>query len=203
MLGTKEFMTQVYDEEGRVHPATVIAAGPTTVTQIKTKETDGYSALQIGFGEKKEKLTTKAQVGHFKKAGDTMFAVTRELRRDDIDPEIKVGDTFSVGDLFEVGDKVTVSGTSKGKGFQGVVKRHGFHGGPRTHGQKHNERSPGSIGAKGPARVFKGIKMAGRMGHDRVTVKNLKVLAVDTEKNLLIVEGAVPGRRGTLIEVRK
>ncbi len=201
-------MTQIFDTDGRVHPATVIATGPMTVTQIKTEDTDGYSALQVGFGEKKAKNTPKPQQGHYKKAlkagghaDEKMFRYTRELKKDDIDPSIALGHSFSVNDLLEEGDVVVVSGTTKGKGFQGVVKRHGFHGGPRSHGQKHTERSPGSIGGGLRTRVPKGMKMAGRMGGNTVTVKNLKVLKIDTEKNLLYIGGAVPGRRGTLLEI--
>ena len=194
-LGTKEMMTQIFDEEGVCHPATVLSAGNLTVTQVKTTESDGYNAIQVGFGEQKESRINKAQ----RAKGN--FRVLKEVRVDDA-PTVAVGDTISLADIFAVGDKVAVSGLSKGKGFQGVVKRYNFKGGPRTHGQKHNERSGGSIGAKGPARVFKGRKMPGRMGHERVTVKNLKVLAIDSDKQHLIVEGAVPGRRGTLIEVR-
>jgi len=195
ILGTKEQMTQVYDDAGVVHPATVLATGDLTVTQVKTVESDGYNAIQVGFGDQKEKRINKAQ----KPKGN--FRVLREFRTEEA-PTVSVGDTLALADVFTAGDIVAVSGLSKGKGFQGVVKRHNFAGGPRTHGQKHNERSGGSIGAKGPARVFKGRKMPGRMGYDRVTVKNLKVLVVDSESKQLIVEGAVPGRRGTLIEVR-
>lgn len=209
ILGIKQGMTQFFDENGVVHPVTQVLAGPIMVTQIKTKAKDGYSALQFGFGKRNEKSISKAQRGHFsavggsapggEKTGNTVFAFARERKGDT--EEAKKGDTISV-DVFSPGDKVTVSGISKGKGFQGVVKRHGFAGGPRTHGQKHSERSPGSIGATGPQRVFKGKKMAGRMGADRVTVKNLIILAVDTENNELLVSGAVPGRRGTLLEIR-
>lgn len=197
ILATKEYMTQVYDEDGRVHPATVLAAAPNTVTQVKTSEKDGYNAVQIGFGERKEKRVNKAQhpkglFRHFKEyradAGETI----------DVEPNAAV----TVDEMFSVGDHVAVSGTSKAKGFQGVVKRHGFHGGPRTHGQKHNERSPGSIGGGLRNRVPKGMKMGGRMGGTRVTIKNLTVVGVVKEKNQLILRGAIPGRRGTLIEVR-
>ena len=194
-LGTKEGMTQVYDDQGVVHPATILNTGNLVVTQVKTQETDGYHAVQVGFGEQKESRINKAQ----RSKGN--HRVLREIRLTEA-PSVAVGDTISVADAFAVGDKVAVSGTSKGKGFQGVVKRYNFAGGPRSHGQKHTERAPGSIGAKGPARVFKGRKMPGHMGASRVTVKNLVVLAVDSENNQLIVEGAVPGRRGTLIEVR-
>ena len=190
-------MMQVWNEDGKCFPATLLVAGPITVTQLKNDEKDGYSAVQVGFGEKKAKKINKALKGHLKDLGN--FRYINEFRTDD--KEFKVGDTLDVS-LFEEGDTVQVSGVSKGKGFQGVVKRHGFHGGPRSHGQKHSEREPGSIGATGPQRVFKGVRMAGRMGSDRVTVKNLKVLQVDKENNTLLISGAVPGKRGTLLEIR-
>lgn len=192
-------MTQVFDEAGFVHPATVLLTGTQSVTQVKTKEKDGYDAVQVGFGPGKEKHVNKAQ----KTKG--LFRHFREYRLvDGANTEVNVGDALLVESAFAPGDVVIVSGVSKGKGFQGGVKRHGFHGGPRTHGQAHSEREIGSIGGGGRAggRVSKGHRMPGHMGVDRVTVKNLKVLAVDNEKGELIVEGAVPGRRGTLIEVR-
>jgi len=194
ILGTKQEMTQVFDETGRARAATVVSVSKATVTQVKTKERDGYEAVQVGSGEQKQERVNKAQrsLGAFK--------FVREFRVEG-DSEHKVGDTFDVS-VFEPGDIVEVSGFSKGRGFQGVVKRHGFKGGPRTHGQKHSEREPGSIGSTGPQRVFKGVRMAGRMGSDRVLVKNLQVLHVDTEKGLLVISGAVPGRRGTLVEIR-
>lgn len=189
-------MTQVFDEAGVVAPATVISAGPVTVTQVKTNDTDGYQAVQVGFGEKHEKNVPRAQKGHLKDLG--MFRTLKEFKTDE---ELNRGDVIDVS-KFEVGDIVEVSATSKGKGFQGVVKRHGFAGGRRSHGNKHHERTPGSIGAQGPQRVLKGLRMAGRMGADRVTVKNLKVLQVDKENNQLVLKGAVPGHRGTLVEIR-
>ena len=194
-------MTQVFGEDGRAYPATVISAAPNMVTQVKTTEKDGYSALQIGFHEQKESRVTKPLLGHMKKSGG-IFRHLRELRDDVLDANVKVGDKLTLADLFKVGDRIAISGVSKGKGFQGVVKRHGFHGGPRSHGQKHTERAPGSIGAGGPQRVFKGTKMAGRMGNDRVTIKRVQVLQIDPEKNVLVVKGSVPGRRGTLLELR-
>ena len=200
ILGTKEYMTQVFDEEGQAHAATVLKAGPVVVTQLKNKETDGYKAVQVGFGEQKKERLSKPLQGHFKDLGAFRHVKEVRLSEGDTGPEI-VGEKIDIS-AFEVGDTITVSAISKGKGFQGVVKRHGFAGGRRSHGQKHSEREPGSIGSTGPQRVFKGVKMAGRMGGDRVTVKNLKVLALDTEKGLLIVKGAVPGRRGTVVEVR-
>lgn len=189
-------MTQVFDEDGKVHPATVLNAGPIVVTQVKDDETDGYSAIQVGFDEKKEKNVSKPLKGHLKDLG--LFRYLREFRGAG---EYKRGDKMDAS-VFEKGDVVEVSAISKGKGFQGVVKRHNFSGGRRSHGNKHAERQGGSIGATGPQRVFKGLKMPGRMGTDRVTVKNLKVLIADKEKNQLVIKGAIPGRRGTLVEVR-
>lgn len=198
ILGTKEEMTQIFQEDGRVVPVTAIAAGPIVVTQVKNADTDGYTAVQVGFGEQKESRLGKSVLGHTKDLG--AFKTLREFRVEDT-ADMEKGKTIDVS-IFEPGEDIEVSGISKGKGFQGVVKRHGFKGGPRSHGQKHSERKPGSIGSTGPQRVFKGLRMAGRMGSDRVTVKNLSVVAVDAEKGLLFVKGAVPGRRGTLLEVR-
>jgi large subunit ribosomal protein L3 len=197
ILGTKENMTQLFDEKGTVHAGTIIKVGPLTVTQIKTKQVDGYSAVQVGFKEGKEKHVNKPQ------RTKGLFRHFREVRTESDPADVSVGDVFTVADAFMVGDMVTVAGISKGRGFQGGVKRHGFHGGSRTHGQKHSEREVGSIGGGGRAggRVAKGMRMPGRMGGDRVTVENLKVLAVDASSNELILEGAVPGRRGTVIEV--
>ncbi len=208
ILGTKKYMTQIYTEDGLVVPGTVITAGPAVVTQIKTKKTDGYDAVQIGYGSKKASRLSQAIRGHLKDvmAGqgqtDTTFRYLKEFR---LDPkaieEMKVGDVIDLS-KFSSGDIVVVSGISKGKGFQGVVKRYGFAGGPRSHGQKHSEREPGSIGSTGPQRVFKGTRMAGRMGGDRVSVKKLKVFQVNKDNNELFVRGAVPGKPGTLLEVR-
>lgn len=199
ILGTKQHMTQFFDENGKVFAATVVSAGPIVVTQVKTKEKDGYSALQYAFGSRREKNLSKAEKGHFKDLG--LFRYVREVSASDSElGEAKRGDTVDAG-IFSKGDAIDVAGVSKGKGFQGVIKRHGFHGGPRTHGQKHSEREPGSIGGGLRTRVPKGMKMGGRMGSDRVTVKNLRVLDVDTEQNLLLVKGAIPGKRGTLIEI--
>jgi large subunit ribosomal protein L3 len=201
ILGTKQGMTQVFDQSGRVFPATVISAGPVSVTQVKTVEIDGYNAIQVGFKDQKESRVIKPLLGHFKKAGVSPKSELREFRTEDA-PTQAVGGVIDAS-TFEVGDVIAVRGISKGKGFQGVVKRYGFHGGPRTHGQKHTERSPGSIGggAGDGGRVAKGKKMPGRMGSDMVTVKNLKVVAVDVATNTLMVSGAVPGRQGTLIEI--
>jgi len=198
ILGTKEEMTQIFTEDGKVVPVTVVNAGPVKVTQVKTTDgNDGYSAVQVGFGSKKEKNINKAERGHMGK--DDNFSDMVEFRVGATD--LNKGDEITA-DIFEEGDEVEVSGISKGKGFQGVVKRHGFHGGPRSHGQKHSEREPGSIGATGPQRVFKGTRMGGRMGSDRVTVKGLKVVGVDKENNKLLISGAVPGKRGTLLEIK-
>jgi len=196
ILGTKEEMSQIFTEDGNAVPVTLLSAGPVVVTQIKTNEKDGYEAVQVGYGVKNPRNINKAEKGHFKGLGN--FRHVKEFRT--TPGEMKVGDSFDVSS-FEPGDVIEVSGVSKGKGFQGVVKRHGFHGGPRSHGQKHSEREPGSIGATGPQRVFKGTRMGGRMGADRVTVKRLKVVAIDKENNVMAVSGAIPGRRGTVIEI--
>lgn len=197
ILAKKQKMTQIFDETGRVFPGTVLSAGPITVTQVKGGDSDGYEAVQVGFGTEKEKNLKKAQKGHFGEFGS--FKTVREFRA--TVGETQKGDVIDVT-AFEVGDKVTVSAISKGKGNQGVVKRHNFAGGPRTHGNKHSERRPGSIGSTGPQRVLKGLKMAGRMGGDRITVKNLKVLQIDKDSNTMVISGALPGRPGTLVEVR-
>lgn len=195
-------MTQVFDDKGVVHPVTVVQAGPVVVTQIRTKEKDGYAALQVGFGSRNAKNLSKAVKGHVKELGN--FEVIQEFRSaDDAAPTATVGEKIDVSS-FKEGDEVVVSGISKGKGFQGGVKRYGFAGGPRTHGQKHSEREPGAIGGGGGragGRVAKGIRMAGRMGGDRITVKGLTVVQVQPEANLILIKGAVPGRRGTLVEI--
>lgn len=200
LLGTKQNMTQVFNEAGDVFPVTLVSASPAVVTQIKKEETDGYEAIQIGYGERSKNRINKPLRGHIKELGN--FLYLREYRMKN--PTVSVGDKVDVS-TFKEGDKVMVSGISKGKGFQGVVKRHGFAGGSRTHGQKHSEREPGAIGGGGGragGRVAKGIRMAGRMGGDRITVKNLKIIKVDPENNEIYISGAVPGRRGTLIEIR-
>jgi large subunit ribosomal protein L3 len=203
ILGTKQNMVTVFDEGGVAHAATVIVAQPATVTQIKTTEKEGYNAVQIGSGETKEGRVNKAQVGHAKGKSLKNFKEIRQ--RDGKLPEgVEVGGTIDVT-VFAAGEKVQVSAISKAKGFQGVVKRHGFHGGPRSHGQKHSERAPGSIGGSGGragGRVAKGMRMAGRMGGDRITVRNLQVLQIHPETNEIVIAGAVPGRRGTLVEIR-
>jgi large subunit ribosomal protein L3 len=203
ILGTKGKMTTVYTEDGRAFAATVIMAGPAVVTQIKTLEKEGYAAVQIGYGETKENRVNKAQLGHAKGKALKHF---REVRAFDgkLPAGVEVGATVDVS-AFAEGEKVTVTAVSKGKGFQGVIKRHGFHGGPRSHGQKHSERSPGSIGGGGGragGRVAKGMRMAGRMGNDQVTVRNLRVLQISPETNEILISGAVPGRPGTLVEIR-
>lgn len=199
VIGTKVEMIQYFTPEGKVVPSTVIATGPATVTQVKTKATDGYDAVQVGFGEQKKERMTKARLGHMKGLGQ--FRYLKEYRsKIGALPDLKVGDVIELTQ-FQPGDTVRVTGTSKGKGFQGVVKRHGFHGGPRTHGQKHSEREPGSIGGGLRTRVPKGMRMAGRMGGDIITVQNLKIVDVDTANNLLVVKGAIPGRRGTVVSI--
>ena len=206
-------MTTVFTEDGRAYAATIISAAPNIVTQVKTVEKEGYNAVQVGAVETKEKRVNKAQLKHLHAAlGGAAYKDGKALKhfrefraRDGSLPEgVEAGATLDLS-VFVVGDKVEVSAVSKGKGFQGVVKRHGFHGGPRSHGQKHSERSPGSIGGSGGragGRVAKGMRMAGRMGSDRTTVRNLLVLQVLPETNELVLAGAVPGRRGTLVEVR-
>jgi large subunit ribosomal protein L3 len=200
ILGTKLSMTQVFDEEGKVYPVTVLQAGPVVVTQVKDEKRDGYKAVQVGFGTRNPKNINKAQKGQFKDLGNFMHV--KEFRIDG-DMTLNLGDKIDASAFVE-GDKVTVSSISKGKGFQGVVKRHGFKGGSRTHGQKHSEREPGSIsgGVREGGRVQKNMRMAGRMGGERITVKNLKVVKIDSKNNQILIEGAVPGRRGTLVEVR-
>lgn len=197
ILATKVGMTRIFGEDGRARAGTILAADPITVTQVKTAEKDGYTAVQVGQGSRKTKNVTKAVLGHTKGKG---YEAIREFKSTDA---AEVGSTIDAS-IFAVGDIVRVAGLTKGKGFAGVVKRHGFHGGPRTHGQKHSEREAGSIGGSGGragGRVAKGIRMAGRMGAERVTVTNLKVLVVDAKAGQIIVSGAVPGHRGTLLEV--
>ena len=195
ILGTKQNMTQLFDEEGKVHPVTVLKTAPMVVTQVKTANKDGYEAVQVGFGTKSPRRINKAQKGHMKDLGNFQHLVEFAGPKDS-----SIGD--SINPELTPGEKVEVSAISKSKGFQGVVKRHGFHGGPRSHGQKHSEREPGSIGAGGYQRVFKGTRMAGRMGGERITVKNLTVISYDKETGELCIRGAIPGRRGTLVEVR-
>ena len=202
LIGKKIGMTSIFDANGKNMPCTVLEVGPCVVTQVRTEEVDGYSALQLGFDDKTEKSATKADSGHAKKAGTSVKKKVAEFKG--FDEEYKLGDTITVEHFVE-GEFVDVSGTSKGKGFQGVVKRHGFGGvGQATHGQHNRLRAPGSIGAASyPARVFKGMKMAGRMGTDTVKVQNLRVLKVVTEKNLLVIKGCVPGPKNAYVIIQK
>ena len=202
LLGKKIGMTSVFSADGKNIPCTVIEVGPCVVTQVKTVETDGYEALQLGFMEKKEKHTTKPEAGHFAKAGVAPQRHLAEFKN--FEGEYKLGDTITVDYLTDT-KFVDVIGTSKGKGYQGVVKRHGFGGvGQSTHGQHNRLRAPGSIGACSyPAKVFKGMRMAGQMGHDRVTVQNLQVVKVMPENNLLIVKGSIPGHKGSIVLIEK
>ena len=201
LIGKKIGMTSMFSEEGKNIPCTIIEAGPCVVTQIKTQESDGYSALQIAFDHQKDSRLSKALLGHLKKAG---APASKKIAEISFDEGISMGDTLNVN-LFAEGDFVTVVGNSKGKGFQGVVKRHGFAGvGDATHGQHNRLRAPGSIGAASyPARVFKGMRMAGQMGNARVKVENLQVMRVISEKNIMIVKGAVPGAKNSYIIIEK
>ncbi|OGZ95530.1 MAG: 50S ribosomal protein L3 [Candidatus Sungbacteria bacterium RIFCSPHIGHO2_01_FULL_50_25] len=199
LFGEKLHMTQVFDASGNVVPVTLVRALPNVVLGVRTKEKDGYQAVQVGFGVKKEKKIRKPEKGHFKDLG--MFRHVREFRTSD---QFERGAKLDVAQFSE-GDTIKISGISKSKGFQGVVKRHGFHGAPATHGTKHAHREPGSIGGGGGragGRVVKGMKMAGRMGGERVSVRNLKIVKVDSDNNVIAVLGAIPGRRGTLVEIR-
>ena len=202
LLGKKLGMTSVFDDAGQVIPCTVIEAGPCVVTQIKTKDRDGYEAVQIGFESKPERLMTKPLKGHFAKANTKPMRIVREFRGNGVS-EYQPGQEIKVAAVFAKGDTVSVIGTSKGRGFQGVVKRHHFGGGFRTHGQSDRERAPGSIGSSShPSRVFKGMRMAGRMGNERVTSQNNRVALVDAERNLLAVSGSVPGAKGGVVIIR-
>jgi len=202
LIGKKIGMTSIYDENGKNLPCTVIEAGPCVVTQIKTDEVDGYDAIQLGFNDKNEKHTNNAEAGHFKKSKTSSKHKVVEFKN--FNQELNLGDSITV-EHFNEGEFVDVSGTSKGKGFQGVVKRHGFAGvGQATHGQHNRLRAPGSIGAASyPARVFKGMKMAGRMGNETITVLNLKVIKVVAEKNILVLKGCVPGHKNSYVIIRK
>ena len=202
LIGRKIGMTSLFDENGKNIPCTVLEVGPCVVTQVRTEAVDGYNSLQLGFDDKAEKRTSKASLGHFKKANSAPKKKLVEFQN--FDEDFKLGDTITV-DHFIEGEFVDVSGTSKGKGFQGVVKRHGFAGvGQATHGQHNRLRAPGSIGAASyPARVFKGMRMAGQMGNVRVKVQNLNVVKVVAEKNLLVVKGCVPGHKNAYVIVQK
>lgn len=203
LIGKKLGMTSIFDESGKNIACTVIETGPCVVTQVKSSETDGYTAVQLSYDDKKEKNTSQAQQGHFKKAKTTPKRKVVEFR--DFEKEVTLGDTLSVSDILQEGEWIDVSGTSKGKGFQGVVKRHGFGGvGDKTHGQHNRLRAPGSIGAcSTPARVFKGMKMAGRMGGEKVMVENLQVVKILAEKNVIVVKGAIPGAKGGYVIITK
>ena len=201
LIGKKVGMTQIFDENGTVIPVTVIEAGPCVVAQVKTIENDGYEAVQLGFGEVKENKLNKPVKGHFAKANVTAKKHLREFRLDSIEG-IKVGDELKA-DVFAAGDKIDVQGTSKGKGFQGVIKRHGQSRGPETHGSRYHRR-PGSMGACSyPGRVFKNKKLAGHMGSVKVTVQNLEVVRVDADKNFILVKGAIPGAKGSVVTIKE
>jgi len=199
IIGKKIKMDQVWNDEGKLIPVTFINAGPVVVTQIKTKEKDGYDAVQIGYDNSVKKLSKQIK-GHLKDLG--MFRILKEFKPLAKDETYARGDVISV-DAFSQGDKVRISGISKGKGFQGVVKRHGFHGGPKTHGQKDRHRAPGSIGAGGVQRVVKGKKMAGRMGQDTITLKNIKIVEIDKEKNIIAIKGCLPGNKHRVVLIQK
>ena len=200
IIGRKIGMTQIFDEKGNVIPVTVIEAGPCVVAQVKTVETDGYNAVQLGFGDVKDKHINKPEAGHFAKAKLANKKHLREFRLDSIEG-IKVGDEVKA-DVFEAGEKIDVQGTSKGKGFQGVIKRHGQHRGPMGHGSMYHRR-PGSMGSTStPGRVFKGKKLPGHMGVDTITIQNLKVVKVDLDKNVILVKGSVPGNKGSVLKIK-
>src|SRR5437870_5375337 len=202
IIGKKIGMTSIFSPDGKQTACTIIEAGPCVVTQVKTKDTDGYTALQLAFGEKTEKHAVKAEINHFQKASTSPKSFVKEFRDYSIDKNI--GETITV-DIFAEGEKVDVVGTTKGKGFQGVVKRHGFHGvGEQSHGQHDRQRAPGSIGNSSDAsRVFKGMRMAGRMGTDRVKIKGLKVIKIFPDKNYILVNGSVPGHNGSIVLIQK
>ncbi|MBK8580780.1 MAG: 50S ribosomal protein L3 [Flavobacteriales bacterium] len=202
LIGRKIGMTSLFDEAGNLLGCTVIEAGPCVVSQVKTKDKDGYNAIQLAFGERKEKNTPAALIGHFKKAGTTPKVKTHEFK--EFTDELKLGDIVN-SDIFLEGGFVTVTSASKGKGFQGVVKRHGFSGvGEATHGQHDRSRAPGSLGGSSyPARVFKGLRMAGRTGGNQITTENLRVVKIDKEKNLMVLHGSVPGPKGSTIIIWK
>ena len=203
LIGKKVGMTSIYSAAGKNIPCTILEVGPCVVTQVRTLEKDGYKAVQLGFGDRNEKRTSKAMQGHFKRAGVGLKRKLVEFQG--FETDLSSGDELKVEDVFQEGQYVSVSGLTKGKGFQGVVKRHGFGGvGQATHGQHNRLRAPGSIGAAStPARVFKGMRMAGQMGNTRVTIDNLEVIKVMAEDGVLVVKGAVPGHRGATVEIRK
>ncbi|MBW2574494.1 MAG: 50S ribosomal protein L3 [Deltaproteobacteria bacterium] len=201
LIGKKLGMTAMFTSDGKYIPVTVVQAGPCVVTQIKNMSSDGYSAIQLGFGEKKKSRINKPMQGHFKKSGAGCFEFLREVPVDD-SSEYKLGQTVNL-DLFTIGERVDVSGTTKGRGFTGVIKRHGFHGGKKTHGS-HSHRIPGSIGCSAwPAKVIKGKKMPGQYGNNRKTVRNLEIVDIRPEQNLVLIKGAVPGSGYGLVEIKK
>ena len=200
LIGKKIGMTQIFNEEGKVIPVTVIEAGPCVVSQVKTEETDGYNSIQLGFGAIKESKVNKPERGHFTKANIAPARYLREFRVDSIE-DVKVGDELKA-DIFMAGDKIDIQGTSKGKGFQGVIKRHGQHRGPMGHGSMYHRR-PGSMGSTStPGRVFKGKKLQGHMGAETVTIQNLEVIKVDLDKNIILVKGSVPGAKGSILKIK-
>ncbi len=202
MIGRKVGMTQIFDDNGNVIPATVIEAGPCYVTQVRTADRDGYAAVQLGFEQARPQRLTKGQLGHLQRNNLPALRYLREFRLLQADVDVEEGQEIKV-DVFEPGEMIDVIGTSKGKGFAGTIKRHGFSRGPKTHGQSDRMRSPGSIGmCATPGRTLKGQRMGGRMGNDRVTIQNLQVLKVDAEHNLLAVKGSVPGARGGIVLIR-
>ena len=200
LIGKKIGMTQIFNEEGKVIPVTAIEAGPCVVSQVKTEETDGYNSIQLGFGAIKESKVNKPERGHFTKANIAPARYLREFRVDSIE-DVKVGDELKA-DIFMAGDKIDIQGTSKGKGFQGVIKRHGQHRGPMGHGSMYHRR-PGSMGSTStPGRVFKGKKLPGHMGAETVTIQNLEVIKVDLDKNIILVKGSVPGAKGSILKIK-
>ena len=203
IIGRKIGMTSIYDTTGKNVACTIVEAGPNVVSQVKTEDSEGYNALQLAFGERKAKNTPNQMIGHFEKAGTTPKSYVREFRNHPLQKEL--GETISVTEVLNEGDKVSAVGTSKGKGFQGVVKRHGFSGvGQRTHGQHNRERAPGSIGASSyPSKVVKGMRMAGRMGGDAVKVRNLRVVKIFPEQNIVLIKGAIPGHKGSFVIIEK
>ena len=202
MIGKKLGMTRIFDEKGNDVQVSVIQTGPCFVTEIRTKNRHGYDSLQLGFDEKRDKSVKRPERGHFKKSGVKPMRVLREFRSFDVS-QFKLGDVIKA-DIFQVGDEVKVVGVSKGKGFQGVVKRHHFRGGPVSHGQSDRMRAPGSVGGSSyPSRVFKGLRMAGQMGNERVTVRNLKVVRVDAENNIVMVRGGIPGAKNGMVLIQK
>lgn len=204
LLGKKIGMTTIFTEEGTEQPVTVIQAGPCTVIQVKTNERDGYSSIQLGYDSIPPKLVNKPMTGHFKNAGVKPFRKLREFRLEELSKDLTPGKVLKVEDVFSEGDKINLTGTSKGKGFSGVVKRYNFKGGPKSHGQKDKHRSAGSIGASSiPSRVFKGLKMPGHQGNKTITIKGLRILKIIPEDNLILVKGSVAGPRGSYLVIKK